>query len=133
MKCYLAGAIDLVDLEYATHWRGRAKELASEFTDIIIVDPLDYDDPDGPIFAEQVVNTGKHLLAHSDVVLVDGRQPSWGTAMEVAWAHQLSIPVVVWGMTRDAAPLYLRYHTTLFEFLLSNAVLEAAGLGMPVV
>jgi nucleoside 2-deoxyribosyltransferase len=130
-RFYLAGAVELVHPIYAKGWRAEAKRIATEFTDLTPVDPLDYEDEVGPYNDEQIVNTDRHLLANCDAVLMDGRQPGWGTGMELAWANHLKIPVIVWGVDREQAPVFLRYHATIFERNLPDAVLRVAELSLP--
>jgi len=128
MNVYLAGAIELIDLEQARQWRNEAKLLFEMHTNARAVSPLDYEPEEGPYNDEQIVNTDKALLARCQAVLVDGRQPGWGTAMEVLLANQQNIPVVVWGLDRERASIWLRHHATLFVPSLAEGVIEAAGL-----
>ncbi|MFO7745651.1 MAG: hypothetical protein R6V36_09735 [Psychroflexus sp.] len=61
-----------------------------------------------------IVETDKHLLAESDGVLVGFESVrSAGTPMEVMWAHEREMPIVVW--VRDGTPIdtispWYRYH-----------------------
>jgi len=128
VNVYLCGAVELVEPEQAQSWRREAKALFAEHTNATAVDPLDYEPTEGPYYDEQIVNTDKALLSRCAAVLVDGRQPGWGTSQEVLLAWQQNIPVVVWGIERDDAPIWLRYHTTLFVPTLAEGVIEAAGL-----
>lgn len=123
---YLSGAMDLVSESYARAWRDQAKELIREHTQLEPVDPMDYEN-DSADDAE-IVNRDRTLVMRSRVVLVDGRQPGWGTAMEVLIAHRQAVPVIVWGVTRAQAPKWLRFHATTFALSLADAVFEAAAL-----
>ena len=131
-RVYLAGAIELVHPSYATQWRADAKRIIRELTDWIPVDPMEYEDQEGPWNDEQIVQTDRYLMKNCDVVLLDGRQPSWGAGFEAAWASEASIPIVVWGRRRDDSTTFLRYHATSFHDTLSDAILNGvAPLGMP--
>ena len=129
-RVYLAGAVELVGLHYANKWRDKVRQLADEFTGWQPVDPLLWEDPQGPWNDEQIVNTDRYLLNQCDAVLVDGRQPGWGTAMEIAWAHADRKPIVVWGVSREKASVFLRHHATLFEENLTDAVLRVGELSL---
>lgn len=129
-RVYLAGAIELIGYAKAQEWRDQAMALAEEFAGWQPVNPLDWESPEGPWNDEELVNKDRYLLGKCDAVLMDGRQPGWGTGMELAWAHDLGIPVVVWGIARDEAPVFLRHHTTIFEPHLTDAVMRVAELSL---
>lgn len=128
MKVYLAGAIELVGTARAREWREQARRDSEYFDNLICVDPMDYESPEGPYYDEQIVNTDKALLSACDAILLDGRQPGWGSAMEVALAHGQHIPVVVWGLDRDKASIWLRHHATSFHDTLGEAIEQLYAL-----
>lgn len=128
-RVYLAGAIELVEPDYASRWRRDAEDFTKYFGDQLqFVNPMSYEPPEGPYYDEQIVNTDKALLASSQVVLLDGRQPGWGSGIEVGFAHSLNIPVVVWGIARDRASIWLRHHATSFHPSLGEAIEQIYAL-----
>lgn len=126
MKAYLAGAIDRVGIDYAREWREEAKNLLEQHTELGWYDPLEYE------FEAQsdaeVINRDLALIRRAAVLIVDGRQPGWGSAMEVREAWRQSIPVIVWGIPREKAPMWLRHHASVIVPRLADAVMEAAAL-----
>jgi len=124
-QVYLAGAMELVDSDHAMEWRAEASARLSDFTNCSAVDPHHYEVDESD---SSVVNVDKSLIAKCDAVLVDGRVPGWGTAMEVYFAWEKNIPIVVWGISRENTPKWLRYHSTLVVEDLSAAVMEVAAL-----
>jgi hypothetical protein len=123
MKVYLAGPIELIGPERARRWREEAIRVCDGvFTSLEPINPMDYEPEEGPFHDEEVVNTDQFLLRTADAILVDGRTPGWGTAMEVLQANQQSKLVVVWGIERDRASIWLRYHATHFELTLTGAL-----------
>jgi len=128
MRIYLAGAIELVGQDYARTWRQQAVRDADYFDNLICVDPMDYEPPEGPYLDEQIVNTDKALLTACDAVLLDGRQPGWGSGFELAIAYAQSLPVIVWGIARDDASIWLRHHATSFHDTLGEAIEQLYAL-----
>jgi len=69
---------------------------------------------DAVVSVSEIVENDKHLLAESDAVLVGYSQVhSIGTPMEVMWAYEREMPIVVW--SRDDTPPgemspWYRYH-----------------------
>lgn len=124
-RVYLAGAMELVDESHSMEWRADASAYLSDLTSCEAVDPYHYEVSDSD---HSVVNVDKSLIAKCDALLVDGRVPGWGTAMEVYFAWEKNIPVVVWGIYQEDAPKWLRYHSTLVVKELSAAVMEVAAL-----
>lgn len=116
MKVYLAGQIEAIGPEAAREWREAAIRLAdTTFTSLELVNPMDYEAEEGPLHDEEIVMMDKFLLSGCDAVLVDGRAPGWGTAHELSLAYSQHKLIVVWGIDRERAPIWLRYHSTHFE------------------
>jgi len=69
---------------------------------------------DAVVSVSEIVETDKHLLAESDAVLVGySKVHSIGTPMEVMWAYERDMPIVLW--SRDFTPRsqlspWYRYH-----------------------
>lgn len=130
MRVYLGGAIELVSPDRAKSWRDEVRRLCEQYTEWQPVDPLLWEPDEPPYNDEQIVNTDRHLLKQCDVLLLDGRQPGWGSAMEAAWAYADGKPIVVWGIEREKAPVFLRHHATIFEKNLPDAVLRVGELSL---
>lgn len=114
---YLAGAI--THDEDPRAWRRAAALLMPEGWDVF--DPLEL---------EAHTTTDRGIVIHdyrwimqSSAVIVRANVPSWGTAMEIAFATQHGIPVVAWDSPRlDRASPWLRHHVDLFAQTLELAV-----------
>lgn len=108
---YLCGAINGMSDEEATSWRKTAVyDLRGQYT---ILDPMtrDYRGKEAEN-VEAIVHGDLEDINNSDVLLVRADRPSWGTAMEVFYAHQQSKRVVVFGVDPERLSPWLRYHST---------------------
>lgn len=106
MKVYLCGGIQgLSDAEAAT-WRETTKRLLN----VLVLDPLrrDYRGKEAGNAAEIVTNDLADI-SDCDVLLVNGSQPSWGTAMEIVYAAVGNKAIVVFGAGECPSP-WLVYH-----------------------
>lgn len=124
-RVYLAGAIDRVERSRAEEWRAQAKRTMGDF-DLVAVDPLA--EVEDSWSDDEIVNRDRYLLGQSDAVLVDGRTPGFGTGCEIQTAYDLSIPVVVWGVSPPNAGVWLRHHCVYATPNLAEAVEYIAGL-----
>lgn len=122
-KVYLAGPINGCSDEQANAWRERARELlvAQGFE---VCDPMarDYRGREGD-FAAELVAADLADIRGCDAVLVSCARPSWGTAMEVRFAHAEAHKFVV-GFLPDpehASP-WLLQHMHVLERDLEAAV-----------
>lgn len=107
-KIYLAGAI--------THsadpqsWRTRAVDLLALY-DLEGLDPLKWEAKDFP--PAEIVALDYKLILDSVAVLVDCGTPSWGTAMELAFAKQMGKPVFGWNHPPKMSPWLVHHmHTS---------------------
>lgn len=118
-QVYLAGAMALVSNEHASEWRDQAHTLLHGYG-FVVANPvvLDQESDAGR------VNLDKAIIAASQALLVDGRQPGWGTAMEVMFAHSLHKLIVVWGVDHEEAPSWLRHHATIVARPIEDACLH---------
>lgn len=107
MKGYLAGAINGMSDTEANGWRTDAKILMPH---IEWLDPMsrDYRGKEAEN-VEAIVQGDLADIAASDVILVYAVRPSWGTAMEVVYAHQMEKIIVV--VCERPSP-WLRFHAT---------------------
>lgn len=133
MRIYLAGAIDSIGREQASQWREQATRLCdTDFTSLKVINPMTFEDDISESDESfkiahadrlsEIVNTDKFLIGQADALLVDGRVPGWGTSQEIYLATELHKLVVVWGIPREQAPLWLRHHTSRFETPLVGAL-----------
>lgn len=108
---YLAGPInDCTDAE-AMDWRTEATaSLAGEYR---VLDPMrrDYRGREAEHVTE-LVEGDKADIRASDVVLVNADRPTWGTAMEVQYAHDQGKRVVAF-CAGSVSP-WLRYHAEVY-------------------
>jgi nucleoside 2-deoxyribosyltransferase len=88
-------------------WRESAKSLLDTTT----LDPMrrDYRGKEAE-HVNDIVHGDLDDIRRSQFVLVNAVRPSWGTAMEIVYAHQLGIPVVAWTGDASVSP-WLRYHS----------------------
>lgn len=108
---YLAGPINGCTDAEALDWRHRATAaLAPSFT---IRSPMARDYR-GDEYRQMnaIVDGDKADIDASDVMLVNAERPSWGTAMEVHYAHSRDKHVVAVVPSGPVSP-WLRYHTGL--------------------
>jgi len=105
MKIYLSGAIgETLYREIATTLLGERFE---------IVDPIAINDSKVLTYQE-IVEKDKLLIDGCDVLFVYIRTPSYGTVMEILYAWERKIPVLVITDGDQADQIWLKYHTTKF-------------------
>lgn len=114
---YLCGGINGLTDDECTSWREEAKKKLNCDT----LDPMrrDYRGREDDKYAEIVVKD-KYDIDLSDILLVNATRPSWGTAMEVLYAHMKKKIVV--SVVGDSISPWLRYHSTYLEKSLDDAV-----------
>jgi len=114
---YLAGAIDRVSPEFAMSWRQEATKRLG-VAGYQVLDPtqdkkLEHPDVNTTLYTpEQIVETDKQLINRSTIVLAEVSRtdiPYIGTSMEIYFAWERAIPVIVWGGSRS---YWIRYHAT---------------------
>ena len=110
MKVYLAGAIHGV--EDPITWRQDVTYLLP--TGWEAVDPMQIElfveNEDADENARKVVEVDLAAIRECDAVLVSIGIPSWGTAMEVFYAHSLGIPVIGWNPEEKPFGPWLKVH-----------------------
>lgn len=109
---YLAGPVKERDDSGAT-WR---QDVADEWgDDFNFADPLAKYDPDDdpPPSAEEIVHADLAMIDDADALLVRyGGEPTWGTPMEVRYAHTTKTPVALaWVAGSDLSP-WAEVHAT---------------------
>ena len=121
MIVYLCGPINGCSDEEAMMWRQMARErLAQHGHDVL--DPMRSDYRGAEVGREaQIVASDIQDINAADAVLAMARRPSWGTAMEIHYAHRAGklVAAVV-----DEGPLspWLTYHTSGRAFTLFGAI-----------
>ena len=105
---YLCGGIFGLDDESATGWRTKAKELMPE---VEWIDPMarDYRGAEAGN-CRAIVEQDLADIARADVLVVWAERPSWGTAMEMVYAHQQKKRIVTF--CRDQISPWLQFHST---------------------
>lgn len=108
---YLCGGINGLSDADAKNWR-EAATAALAAAGFIVLDPMrrDFRGVEGDNVAE-IVEGDLLDIAGSDVLLVNASRPSWGTAMEVAYANQegRTSLIVAFGAGPNPSP-WLVYH-----------------------
>lgn len=104
-KVYLAGAITH-DVDPRTWRQGATALLLASHWEAL--DPLAWEAKD---FSDaDIVKLDYKLILESKAVIVMAEVPSWGTAMELAFAKAHGIPVFAFKAPARMSP-WLRYHT----------------------
>jgi nucleoside 2-deoxyribosyltransferase len=98
MKIYLAGPMDNCSMEYQRDWRDRATEYLKGY-DVETLDPCRRPHQ-ADLTPKEIYDLDLKDVRDSELILVDVRRierPSWGTAMEIMYAHEVCrIPCVGW-------------------------------------
>ena len=111
MKLYLAGPINDITGAEAAGWRDRVRQSLADLVDVS--NPLDRDVPSARDDAfKNIVEGDKLELDASDVVLAYCSQPSYGTAMEILYCWERSIPILVVLPPDQVVSPWVRYHAT---------------------
>jgi len=117
MKVYLCGPIQGCTDAEANDWRTAVKQRFSQ-----AVDPMrrDYRGKQLSNYRE-IVDLDKRDIRGSDALLVKYDKPSVGTSMEVMYAWERGIPVVVWCDPGVVLSPWLLYHSTAVVYTLDGA------------
>ncbi len=114
-KVYLSGPMDNVSEEEGKGWRGDAKGLLHEHG-ITASDPYDFEqDIDTP---KLLVKTDLSYIIQCHGMIINASQNivTWGSPMEVLWAHQNGIINVAFTGTLHPSP-WLSTHSTITQTL----------------
>lgn len=116
MKPYLCGPINGCTDSEAKDWREAVKAIFPES-----IDPMkrDYRGRETEDYRE-IVDLDKRDIRNADVVLVNYDKPSVGTSMEIMYAWERGIPIIVWIRTDERVSPWLRYHSTAFVSSLAD-------------
>jgi len=119
-KVYVAGAITGYVKE-TEKWRAEWKKKLEE-AGFSVFDPyLDASQENGSGLVATIVHRDINRILTSDIILVYGDRPSWGTAMEIVYARMFRNWVFTIYSKGDI-PIWLQYHSdkifkSLDEFL----------------
>lgn len=108
MKVYLAGPINGCTDEECKDWREAAKRILPD-----TLDPMtrDYRGREDECFAE-IVELDKEDILQAGLVLVNYDKPSVGTSMEILYAWERGIPVILVARADSKLSPWLRYHVS---------------------
>ena len=112
LKVYLAGPINGCTDEECKAWRAEARRLLEPMCSVI--DPMDFDcrDLEGEMACD-IISYDLRRLEEVDIVLVNAKRPSWGTAMEMACARRGQKPVFAFvGSSQQPVSHWLRGYST---------------------
>lgn len=124
---YLAGGINGLTDEQAKGWRTEAKLWLDSYC--VVDDPMarDYRGHEDQNVAE-IVSGDLDEIRRSHALLVNAPQASWGTAMEMVYAYQIPLPmVVIVPVSRPVSP-WLRYHATQVVYTVQEGCVEIKRL-----
>ena len=112
-KVYLAGAINACTVEECRDWR---EEVKTKLGDVVeYLDPMvrDYRGVElEPGMAAEIVELDKKDVSQADIILVHYEKPSVGTAMEILFAFNLGIYIILIDKTGSPLSPWLLYHAT---------------------
>lgn len=107
-RVYLAGPMNGCSDEEMNGWRSKAKELLGD--DYYVSDPTRRDYRGRELVQyKQLVEYDLKDIKDVDFVLVNAEKPSWGTAMEIAYATFMQKPIVAVCTQSQPSP-WLLYH-----------------------
>lgn len=121
MRVYLAGPINGCSDSEAKDWRETLKVLDQ----FIWIDPMerDYRGVEAVKYRE-VVDLDKRDILSCDVIVVMFAKPSVGTSMEILFAWENGIPVILIDQSKGPLSPWLIYHST----SIVNSLEEAMGV-----
>jgi len=121
---YVAGPINGCTDSECKDWRS---EVAQHYPNII--DPMDRDYRGRETESyKEIVELDKEDILKSNVVLVRYVKPSVGTSMEIIFAWQNQIPVVVWTEPDVFISPWLMYHSRFITYTLEDALILISEL-----
>lgn len=123
LTVYLCGGINALSDAEAKDWREEAKRrLDGERFDFL--DPMrrDYRGKERENSAD-IVKNDLDDIKWSDLILVNASRPSWGTAMEIVYAHSQGARIIAFGIedASKASP-WLMYHCAAILQTLEQAI-----------
>lgn len=126
-KVYLSGAISNAP-DHGVEWREDVKNQVSDFVEPC--DPIDFHDfdpkEDPTVTDHDLVRKDKLEIADSDILFVNWQSnvQKVGTPMEIMYAYNLGVPVIVWHsdcVHEDLSP-WIRHHASFMFERLEDAI-----------
>jgi nucleoside 2-deoxyribosyltransferase len=122
-RVYLAGSI--YKNPDARPWRLAAKEMLPKGW--TAVDPFDFEV--GKLLPSELVNLDYGLIRGCDALIANVQAPSWGTAMELAFAKRERVPIIGWARQVDGLESpWLVAHVPKIYPTLMEACMELANV-----
>ena len=119
MTVYLCGGINGLSDGAAKDWREQAKALLPYCT---VLDPMRRDYRGGESANVNAIVSGDlEDIGACDALLVNAMRPSWGTAMEIVYAHQAGKRIVAFTDAERLSP-WLVFHCTRICATLERAI-----------
>ncbi len=114
-RVYLSGPMDDVSEDEGRNWRGMATALLDEH-DIKVVDPYDFEKE--VCIPELLVKTDLGWILRCQGMIINASQgvETWGTPMEVLWAHIHRVITVAFVQDTRPSP-WLMYHSGVVKTL----------------
>jgi len=108
-QIYLCGGINGLTDADAKDWRERAKK---ELDGWRCLDPMARDYRGKEITnCKAIVEDDLRDIDECCALLVKADRPSWGTAMEIFYAHRAGKTIVLWGVDPNKLSPWLLYHS----------------------
>jgi nucleoside 2-deoxyribosyltransferase len=127
---YLCGPIAGCTDDEAITWRERVKTYGSTGGRFWTRDPMDRDYRGIEATAvREIVELDKRDVRAVDVVLVNYSKPSVGTAMEILYAWEQGVPVVLWAKGDVPLSPWLVYHSTVIVHTFVDAMEAVERIG----
>jgi len=115
---YLCGGINGLSDADCKNWREQAKSLLKGVTlDPMVRDFRGREDQAGSM----LVHADLHDISKCQFLLVNATRPSWGTAMELVYAHQSHKTVIAFVAPGNPISPWLRYHCSEIHLTLEAA------------
>lgn len=124
LKVYLAGPINGCTDEECRRWRSHARQMLEPTH--AVIDPMDFDCRGlEREMAGEIIKHDLERLDEADIVLVNAKRPSWGTAMELVYARQGGKPVIAYvGFGNSDVSPWLQGHSAKVCATLTEACFE---------
>lgn len=109
LTVYLAGPINGCTDEEAKGWRDR---VVGAVDGVTFIDPMERDyrgAEDANV--DEIVDKDKQCIDQCDILLANVWKPSVGTAMEIMWAYERGLEVVLINESDGPMSPWLRYHS----------------------
>jgi hypothetical protein len=122
---YLCGRINGCTDRECKKWRKKAKRLLSNHN---CIDPMDRDYRGREsVYEYEIIEKDKENIDNSEIILVWIDRPSFGTAMEIMYAHMNGQTILAVNNIGDALSPWVAYHATAMFNTLEDACEKING------